>query len=138
MATSPADLLLTLLQADGQTVAAAKGSAVDWQSTVGKELDAPDNVVTVYNTAGRVDARLMAGNLVEHYGIQLRVRSKDQPTGWDKIASIEQWLLALTDRQASGYTVHAATGFGSVMDLGDDSPNTKRRLYTLNFNLVVR
>src|SRR5678816_1809962 len=47
----------------------------DWPVFVGYLPDLPDNAICVYDTAGRLDGRIMrTGEQIEHAGIQTRVR----------------------------------------------------------------
>ena len=52
----------------------------DWPISATQEIDgdtAPDDVITIYDTAARRDGRIMDdGVVVEHYGIQAKVRSR--------------------------------------------------------------
>ena len=53
-----------------------------WPAYAGNEPDKPDDVVTVYNTQGTDDGRLMeSGELMEHPGVTIRVRTGDEATG---------------------------------------------------------
>lgn len=122
------------------------GNSSPWPVSVGDEPEYPDNAITVYDTQGRSDARLMPdGHVAEHYGFQVRVRAAKAADAFAKVAAIKvalaktvyQRIVTLTDPAAS-YVVQAITGIGDAIDLGKNTPNDKRSVWTLNALVVVR
>jgi hypothetical protein len=103
----------------------------------------PDNVITVYDTTGQDDCRTMDGKIQQHYGIQVRVRAVDHPTGWQQIDLIRHGLSEDVYQEnvtidGSQYSVWCYSGFGQILPLGRDiANNTDRRIFTLNFLMVV-
>jgi len=64
-----------------------------WPVFVGQQPDAPDDSIVVFDTAPKLDGRLMvSGEVVETYGIQIRVRARDQQTGQVKASLIADTL----------------------------------------------
>jgi hypothetical protein len=115
-----------------------------WPIYATSEPNLPDNVITCYDTAGQDDGReMITGTLDQHYGIQIRVRSQDHPTGWTKIAAIRQLLATQVDRMIvtlasnQSYTVFAVVKIKQILSIGKDVPNSKRSLFTLNFLAAI-
>lgn len=116
----------------------------DWTIGVSYEPDNPDNIITVYDQVGVKDGRQMfGGQSWIHYGLQVRLRSNDYPTGWKKIDSIATALDEAVDRNTVAispnvYFVQAISRSSGPLPLGKDAPTTKRDLFTLNLTAAIR
>jgi hypothetical protein len=118
---SPAKVLYDLLLYLGLTTAQ--------DSSVSRELQVPDDRVTVYDTEGRDLGREMSmGWRLEHRGFQIRVRSRDYATGYDRAQGIALALDAVY--RTNG--LHAVYRTSPVLYVGTDSPTNQRRIFTLN------
>ncbi len=139
---SPADILGQLLIDNGQASDPTGTGA--WPLSIGLEADIPDNVLTVYDTVGQNDGReMVTGELLSHEGIQLRVRAADKRTGYAKANALRAFLSETVKRNTVNldgvsYTVNCAVKIGQVLPIGDDVPNTRRKLFTLNFLLSCK
>lgn len=115
-----------------------------WPVYHGREPAAPDNCVTVYTTQGSTISRTMIdGRIVEKRGIQVRIRARDEATGWLKADEIRTTLAQSLYRkvvhvESSSYYVHSADRIGEIMSLGTEAPTTGRNLFTLNFVASIR
>lgn len=144
MTHSPAEVVRAVL------LEKALGSSPDlaplqaWPIYVGGEPGSPDSVITVYGTAGVDHGReIVEGEVTGPYGFQIRLRSNDYPTGRDKIETIWDTLSQSTYRVpvsvgSQDYFVHAIVRFGDILELGKESPNSKRSLFTFNAMIVHR
>lgn len=108
-----------------------------WPIFATEEPDDPDNCITVYDTQGTDDGRTMTdGKAGVHHGIQVRVRAYDHPTGYVKIKTIRNDFETVLNKQVSLdtqlYLVECVTHIGDVLPLGQDTPTSKRRAFTLN------
>lgn len=113
------------------------------------EPESPDNCITIFDTEGRTHGRIMAtGQLVEHYGIQIRVRSNRRNDGKAKVRAIEYAvdrsirlntvsLAEDTGTATANYTVWSFNRTTQVLPLGFESPTSKRMLWTINGTLSV-
>lgn len=146
---SPARIVRQLLIDLGLAVAGSYDSSNRytggaWPVTATSEVDAPDNAITVYDTAGRGDGRSMIdGETFSHYGFQVRVRAADHDTGWAKADSIENGLSKSVYQRTvhvggSTYLVHCVSGIGDVLSIGKETPASTRRVFTLNALLSVK
>lgn len=141
---SPADIVRYLLIAHGQGTLPVAGSAASWQIWADGEPSTPDSSVTVYNTSGTLDGRSQInGEMFEHYGVQIRVRSVRPDTGWTKIKQI----VSVVDEQiyrdtvviaSSEYLVQTITRKGGVLALGKETSVSKRNLFTVNAVVSLR
>lgn len=109
----------------------------DWPVVARKEPDEPDNVLTVYNTAGRDLGRTNPDQgRVELYGIQVRVRASTPDAGGPKARLVASTLDALYLQpvvvDGSRYQIAHFARTTDVLDLGVDSPVTNRSLFVVN------
>lgn len=135
---SPADVVRRLLVNLGYGTLPGN---LNWPINVARELDTPDNTITVYDTSGVLQGRLQPTGVNEEYhGIQVRVRSTVFETGWAKINAIAYACDVLVE--ASTVVVSSATFVvGSIMRTGSpmwitrDVPTSDRQIFTLNANV---
>lgn len=137
-----ADVIRWLLIQEG--LGTDPASNADWPVYCNRELDNPGRCITVYDTEGTSDGRAMAtGRLLEHPGIQVRVRAEDGRTGRAKIDAVREALAeAVYDElvrvDSSRYVVQCLARIGNVLPLGKVEPNTRRNAFTLNALAVVK
>lgn len=129
------DVIRRLLVNDGQgTLPSAAGS---WPIGV-ERPDSPDDCVTVTETTGRRDGRTMTdGEVIEHPGIQVEVRSADHNTGFLKAKQIatycdEQVRNSGVTFEGKHYNIVNVSRVGVVMSIGRESPESARELFTFN------
>jgi len=140
---SPADVVRYLLIAMNLGSDPAT-STVSWPVYATSEPSAPDDVITVYDTQGMVFGRnMLDGESVEHFGIQIRLRSQDHATGWKKMKGIarqleEEIYQESITIQGSVYCVRSIKRTSSVLVLGKDTPGSKRSIFTLNALCSIR
>lgn len=129
---SPAEIAAQLL------VLLGYGTDSDtWPVYATNEPSSPDNCITVKDTDGKGEGRVATGELQEHQGIQIRVRSADHPTGWAKCTALRNGMATgFYDRTvvigARQYLVHCFANIGRILPLGKDTPATKRSVFTIN------
>ena len=125
------ELLIDLL------VGTEPDDSLTWPIYIKSEPDEPDNVITVNDTPGIDNGRVMNdGERQENPGIQVRVRSKVGATGKTKIEAIKTVLDTSVLRtnvtfDGSTYLVQSVSRSGQINDLGKD-PESGRNLFTLN------
>jgi hypothetical protein len=114
-----------------------------WPAYASQEPNQPDEVITVYDTAGILQGRIqLSGDTVEQSGIQIRVRANTRQAGYDKVKAIElafatavyKATLMLGD---STYTIHSLTQRSSILELGRDPNNSDRYLFTVNYTVSL-
>lgn len=112
-----------------------------WPVYATSEPDTPDNAITVYNAAGRVQGTTNTdGEVQESHGVQVRVRSALEEAGYAKARAVAVALDAV-DRDlvtiaGSQYDVQLFDRSGDVLSLGKD-PSSSRKLFTINGVLMV-
>lgn len=84
---SPSMILQYALVAAGHGIL-PDNSKTSWQISRQKELDKPDDVITIYNTQPEIFDRLATGEVEEYSGVQLRVRAFLDEDAWTKIDAI--------------------------------------------------
>lgn len=119
-------------------------SSGEWVVFVSFLPDLPDSAICVYDTAGRLDGRIMrTGEQIEHEGVQIRVRGIDYPATWTKANDIALALDAQTQTPVQievgeVWTLHNASRSGAVIPLGVDADDARRRHnFTINMNLTL-
>ena len=101
-----------------------------------------DDAGAVYDTQGIKDGRsLRTGEVFEHFGVQLRIRSRDKQRGFRKIQEIAVALDAVKRDTVSTATetyVIQNVSRGQIASLGAERDSSKRRyIHTVNFLLTV-
>lgn len=108
----------------------------------------PDEVITVQNTQGTLDGRLMdEGEYVEHPGFQARLRSRYQRTGWLKAQEVWNTLSAIRRQPVTlphpetevdvDYTIQSVTLTAPIAVLGQDPDNERRENFTINGRITL-
>lgn len=147
LTNSPAEILravLITLSLGTDPTPWAAGSGNPWPVFAAGEPNIPDDCITVYDTMGVDHGQSMVDlELYQHYGCQIRVRSSDHQTGWDKADAIRRQASRFGQRSISGpllsgtYLVWAVAKMGQVLPLGKESPSSKRSVFTVNAQLAV-
>jgi len=117
----------------------------DWPLYISSMPDG-DNIETncgaIYDTAGVLDGKLSSGEVIQHPGIQLRIRSDDYETGYAKIEAI---ALALDDVSwdtivvgGNTYLLQNISRTTSVVPLGSERGYKRRFVFTVNFLITIR
>jgi hypothetical protein len=137
---SPADILrYQLIELSQGTLPSADGS---WPVYCWQEPDKPDNCITVYDTAGRMEGRVMEGEVQIHHGAQIRIRAATQAAGHTKARAIAAALdnMDCPDNVTIGantYQVWCVSRTSDVLPLGPD-PDSGRFLFTINVVAALR
>lgn len=144
---SPAEILRKLLIDMELAVEPDLTDPDDWSVFTNAEPSKPDNVITVYDTTGVQHGRVMQGEFIEDYGIQIRFRGSDQGSIHPKARTVKvhlaevlqpNTLVTVTTRVGTAtYNVHALSKFGSLLNLGKDRTNSNLRLNTLNLMATI-
>ena len=140
---SPAEILRWVLVAAG-VVGDPRISGVLWPCYTSLEPNLPDECVTTFDTNNRDQGRIqIGGKRQEHYGVQIRIRSKTHSSGWPKADTIKETLDQSILRDtiiigSSTYCVHAVSRTSGVLELGKELAVTKRHVFTINCVVDVR
>ena len=80
---------------------------------------------------------MVDGDDWHHYGFQVRIRGIDEPASYSKALAIHEafatgikWTNVVVGNNK--YTIYAVSKQGGILRLGNDAPNTRRFLHTLN------
>lgn len=138
---SPAEVVAYLLVARGQCTLGGTGGI--WPIFIGYTPDSPDDVIVITDTTGAMDGQTQVdGEQCEHHGLQIKVRSKDNPTGYVKIRALavyvdENILRAGVTVGSNTYTVQAINRQGGVLHLGREA-GSERDLFSINALVTLR
>ncbi len=137
---SPAEIARQMLVDGGLAQDTQLG---DWQIWSTNEHDSPDRSITVYDTTGTEDGRVMVtGELQDHFGLQFRIRTDVHPVGALKAKLLRDFISeSIRDKWVTvddqAYVVHSLNRIGNILYLGADAPNSKRRLFTVNATISL-
>lgn len=141
---SPSDIIRKMLVDAG--LGTEPSAAGAWPVYGISEPSEPDNVITVYDTAGRDRGRTFDGERQEQNGFQIRVRASSHVEGYARARALAMALDALyrvtvtvTDGPAPAtYLVHSMNRTGDVLVVGKEIPITHRHLFTINGMTTIR
>lgn len=114
------------------------GTTGDWPVYIANAPNVPDNILTIFDTEGVKDGRIMIGGMtVKHPGIQIQIRSYDYLVGWDKANAV---MVSLSEKvhnmkvilSGSTYMVYALSITSGPISLGKEVSDSKRYLFTVN------
>jgi hypothetical protein len=135
---SPADILRRVFISMGLGSDPDEIPLDDWPIYSSGEPPSPDEVLTVKRTQGRGgDRSQVDGSRTWHYGFQIRCRSGTSKIGQEKLENIahslnEDLYRAGVTIDSTSYCVHSVTLTSDVLDMGKESPASRRSLASLN------
>ncbi len=101
-----------------------------------------NNTGAIYDTLGLKDGRLMIGPVIQHYGIQIKIRSITHNVGWAKAEEISLDLDTILNKEVSiddeDYVINNVKRFGNIIPLGTEEGTKGRLLFTVNFLVTLR
>lgn len=102
----------------------------------------PDNVVGIFDTEGVKDGRIMrTGEIIKHYGVQIRVRSIKNTDGWTKVEAAGAILSTLMQQLAScngnTYLIWNISQTSPNLYLGLEEGTKRRSLFSINFLCTI-
>ncbi len=143
--TSPAYVLASYIIDQAIGVMTDPDDGLDWPLYVSYSPDhqeAKTDIGTVYDTTGLKDGRFMEGPVVQHYGVQLRIRSDLHTIGWAKAEAIAVALDAVHNQNitinAVEYQIQNVSRTSPVISLGIEKGTKNRRLFTVNFMVTLK
>lgn len=107
----------------------------------GKNIEV--NCGAVYDTAGLIDGnKLPSGEVTQHPGIQLRIRSSSYETGFIKIEAVAASLDAIyrdtVEIDSVTYQIQNLKKTTPVIPLGPERGTKRRFLFTVNYLLTLK
>lgn len=128
---------------------ATPSSENEWPVYVSVMPSTPDEAIVCIDQAGEIQGKLHPiGQVVEREGVQILVRANDHFDGHNKADDIAKGLDAVSQSSVrvgdvagtgdSTYTVSAITRRSGPIALGQETPDTKRELWSINFVAALR
>jgi len=120
------------------------GADSAWPSFLGVEPPTPNNVLTLFDTEGRIQGRLMNdGEVQDKPGVQIRIRNESVVDGYVKGRAILNGLDTGVERTSvivdeDQYTVQSLTRTTDVLSLGLERGTGRRWLHTINYVVSYR
>jgi len=141
---SPAAILATYLMQ--QLIMTSPSASSTWPLYIASLPDGAnvqDNAGAIYNTTPVKDSRQMSdGFVLKHYGIQIKIRAKDDETGWDKCNDILSLFDAVHNVDVTkGDVLHRLQNISQtsgIVSLGTEIGTKRRLLFTMNFLVTLK
>jgi hypothetical protein len=135
---SPAKIIAELLIGSGAPFTDPEGGLL-WPLFVSSMPDGDnveDDCGAIYDTTGMHDGRLLSGENLVRYGIQVRVRANTYATGWQKGTEVDDLFELVHNRVVTidghSYTIESIAQTSPVIALGAEQGTGRRSLFTLN------
>ena len=116
----------------------------EWPIYVGFLPDAPNDAICIYDTAGRMDGRVMgSGEQIEHPGIQVRVRGVNYLETQTKATAIAFYLDGLNHvvvevESDTVFVVQNVSRAGGILSVGVEESDKRRHHFTINATVTLR
>lgn len=127
----------------GQGLAKDPGDSGDWPIYVANLPDGENVVsdaVACMDTAPVKDGRVMEGEAIFHYGVQLLVRTSDYTTGYAKGEALIENLETINNFQVDiggdAYIIQNVSPTTGVVAIGQDD-RSRREMFSLNFLVTI-
>jgi hypothetical protein len=143
LTVSPARIIAKLVVDLGYGVDPDPRDPAQWSVFATGEPSSPDEVITVRGTAGHDEGVTMVDSeLQEWFGVQVRVRSLTDESGWVKARAIGVALqtqndVVVTMDDGRQYLVGSCHQRGPVFPLGRMDQVSDRHLFTVNFEASI-
>ncbi len=142
MKASPAEVIRQMLLTSALVTAPA--AKADWPCYVSNMPDGDgvkNEAVAVYDTNPLVDGREMrTGEVIEHFGVQVKVRSTEYRIGWNKITAIADRCASVIRTNVIvddfTFTLQNVTT-GRVLPNGVEEGTKRRNIFTLNCTVTM-
>ncbi len=142
--TAPALILATYIRAQGLMATPAAGAT--WPLYVSRmpdTSDTPTNCGVLYDVAGVKDGRIMSGGeVIQHFGIRLRIRCSAHITGWVKAEAIANNLDSVQNEAlavgGNNYQISNVSRVGLIVALGNEPGTKERALFECNFLVTIK
>jgi hypothetical protein len=96
----------------------------------------------INDTMSIKDGRLMSGENIIHFGIQVRVRGRTFTEGWMKIMEVASLFeqvhnVSIVIDVDNTYIIHNVSQTSSILPMGQD-PETRLFLFSMNFITTIK
>lgn len=113
-----------------------------WPCSISSMPQEPNEAACLYDTVPLLDGRLMkTGEVVEHPGIQLKVRDSTAKTGYAKAAELRDVFDSTINYaftfEGNDYTIQNISRSSGVLSLGQEQGQKKRFLFTVNAFVTI-
>ena len=103
--------------------------------------DVASNAGCVYDSPGTKDGRLMSGPIVEHHGVQIKIRSLDHQIGYAKLDELSKALDEISYQSivvnTVTYQIRNASRLTPVTFIGLEEGTKRRDLFTVNYLTTI-
>ena len=137
----PASILAAYIRDQG--LMSDPADSTTWPLYVSYLPDETENDAgSINNIQGVKDGRIMEGSVIQHYGLELIIRSTVHNTGWAKMEAIATNLdsvhrISITV-SGENYEIQNIKRDGIIETLGSESGTKKRQLFRSIFLMTVK
>lgn len=103
-----------------------------------------DDAGSIKDSPGTLDGKDMrSGEVYQHFGLQIRIRSTDYEEGWIKVANVAAGLDGIQSGTSiivngTTYSFWNFSRTSTVIDLGREETGKRRERFAVNFVLAIR
>ncbi len=138
----PATILAEYIRSEG--LMTDPDDSTTWPLYVSRMPDSgvKNNVGAIYDTPGKKDGRLMAGTVIQHYGLRIKIRCTVYNTGWAKIEEIATNLDTVKNEVVSvggnNYIIENISRVEPVVPLGAEDGTKERQMFISDFLVTMK
>lgn len=138
---SPADIIRHLLVNQDQGILPENWNGVsrdEWPISCNAVLPNPDRTIATIDTEGNDEGSFQwDGDLQGQNGVQFQIRADTFQQGWRKVNLLFNFTSkgvydVRVDIDETTYLVHSITPTSDALPIGNETPTSKRQLFTLN------
>jgi len=117
----------------------------DWPLYIASLPDGPQietDCGAVYDSGGVTDGKYMSGGIMQHQGVQVRIRSQSQETAYEKI---EEIAIALDESKFASieigdleFLIQNISRTTSIAFMGVDQGTKRRSNFSVNFLVTIK
>ena len=100
-----------------------------------------DNIGAVYDTTPLSEGKLMNSDFIQHFGIQLKIRSKNFDDGWDKINEISVAMNnvhnAIQIVNGTDYLIQNMSRSSGPIFMGIEEGTKRRNMFSENWLATI-
>lgn len=122
----------------GLALMSVPNSGLEWPLYISHSPDILGEFGTIYNISPRKDGRYMGdGEVLQHYGVTIQIKSENEDSGWDKCNSLAGQLDAVHNieviLEGTTYIMRNISRVGGISSLGNETGTKRRRIFEMNF-----
>ena len=114
----------------------------DWPLYISSLPEGIDEAGVILNTTPVKDGRVMdGGDTLQHYGIEILIRTLTEEAGWGRCVLIAEDLDTIHNETVImddvSYQIRNVSRVGGINSLGQEEGTKRRRMFSMNFIMAL-